>query len=273
MALRSISVKQLKFECITLERAVLQGKLATEAEIAPWRPGEEKNPAKDASGWLRFYTRLHRFHARGEMQQVGDVMAKSDADVLNALRSHPVQVDIESATPLFVYPKSMDALMHVHGLDLQLKWMTRQLTLLQRMAGAEAIDAIPKVLSTMAYTYQLLCWIITTKGPGMPYEADDPNPTPPEYITSLDPLDIIKICQAHHKHLLRLHALTALIDEKAQGAEQGTRPTWSSFFGSMAIELKTDEIVLMKQRSLISLMATVRLNNAAHEHATEEEST
>lgn len=265
MTLRSeLTVDELKAECATLERAVRSAGLATEDYLVKHRPGGEENPSEDVFGWLRFYAVLHRSHARGETQPDA-THARNDATILDALRNEPIMVvPLEKSGDIFVYPKGLDALMHVHALDLQLAWMLAQKELLEQEASAASMNLIQYVMDAMAYTYQLLCWVVTTKGPELPYRVEDDSPEIPNYIKALSPWDVVRIVQAHQEHLARLSVLSTLLDAKPQ-KEGGKRPSWSMFIGSMSVELGEPANVLMKHRSLAELLAVARIHSASQE--------
>lgn len=265
MAARSIPGQLISGECRLLEKAILTANLATKDELTPWKPGGENNPDKGASGALRYLCRLHRFHARGENREQLDSRALQDTQVLQALRDHPVAVQLPSAATdtVNVYPKSMDALMMVHALDVQITWMNAQRTALLGMTSAEAMDALPRLVDAISYTYQLLVWIVTSEGPALPFAAQDEHPEPPEWIRNLEPWDFIVICQAHQRHLMRLSALSALLDDKKSPKDPVGRPSWSVFYGSLAMDSGVGVEHLMRHRSLSSLMASVRLSNYA----------
>lgn len=265
MTARSIPGQQLRGEYRLLEKAVLTAGLATEEELKEHRPGGEGNPDKGAVGALRYLCRLHRFHARGENRDPNQARVLQDTQVLQALRDEPVSVQLPSAatTTVKVYPKSMDALMYIHGLDVQLTWMNAQRTELMAMRSATAIDALPRVLDAISYTYQLLVWVVTSEGPELPFAAQDDAPEIPEWVRRLEPWDYILICQAHQQHLMRLSALAALLDDKKSPKDPVGRPSWSVFYGSLALDSGEPVNVLMKHRSLVSLMASVRLSNYA----------
>lgn len=264
MASRSIPGRQLSGECGLMERTVLTAGLATEEEVKTWRPGGANNPDRGAQGLLKFLTRLHRFHARGEGKNTTS-RSIQDSQVLEALRDQPVTVHLPSHSvntePIRVYPKSMSALMMVHGLDVQLTWMCAQREELLRMTSPEALEALPLVLDAISYTYHLLVWIVTSEGPGAPFAAQDDAPEIPEWITKLEPWDFIVICQAHQQHLMRLSALTALLDDKKTPESPSVRPSWSVFYGTLALDMGQPVDLLLKHRSLVSLMASVRLAN------------
>lgn len=265
MTLRSeLTADELRAECATLDRAVRSAGLATEEYLAKHRPGGEDNPSEDVFGWLRFYAVLHRCHARGETS-TSATHARNDATVLDALRNEPIMVvPIEDSDDIFVYPKSLDALLHVHALDIQLAWMLAQKEMLEIEASAASLNLIQNVMDVMAYTYQLLCWVVTTEGPEMPYAVEDDNPEIPSYIKALSPWDVVRICQAHQEHLARLGVLSSLLDAKSQ-REGGKRPSWSMFIGSMSVELGESANTLMRHRSLAELLAVARIHAAANE--------
>jgi hypothetical protein len=265
VTLRSeLTADELTAECATLERAVRSAGLATEDYLAKHRPGGEENPATDVFGWLRFYAVLHRCHARGETQS-DSAHARNDATILDALRNEPIMVvPLSDDDDIFVYPKGLDALLHIHALDLQLAWMLAQKEILETEASAESMNLIQYVMDAMAYTYQLLCWVVTTRGPELPYRVEDDDPQIPTYVKALTPWDVVRVVQAHQEHLARLSVLSSLLDTTPQ-KEGGKRPSWSMFVGSMSVELGEPANVLMKHRSLAELLAVARIHSAANE--------
>jgi hypothetical protein len=272
----------LKAECITLERDVLRRTLATEQELAPFRPGKESNTQRDARGWLRYFARLHRFHARGENSDSDEARARADAQVLAALRDEAIRVDLlqpitllpiadeEPESPidhLYVYQKSLDALLHAHALDRQLAWLILQKERVEE-AGARGMprssELLDKVMETISYTYGLIVWIFTSAGPAMPYALNGKtDPVLPPEIVQLHPLDVAQIANAAMKHHARLAALQVLLDRKSR-RDGGRRPSWSQFIGSLAVEMGVDSVQIMKHRSLGSLLASVQLNADAN---------
>jgi hypothetical protein len=270
MPKRSITTKELRAECTVLERAVLTQRLTTKDALTPHRPGGAENPDRSASGWLSYYRHLQRTHAKGERATPLNApsRAAADAAVMDALRSKPVRVEVIGTDPsaprvLHVYAKSLDALLQVHALDRQLAYMTQTHAKLLAINTAQSRDTIPRVLAEISYTYQLLAWIVTTEGPGMPYAVDAALPTPPAEIAALEPWDIVRIVEAHHKHMLRLHAIASLLDDKVQGEGKGTRPSWSMFAADAAAMFGEDPDVVMRDRALPSLLAASWLHNAS----------
>lgn len=275
---RSVSAAELKAECVQLERDVLRRQLATEEEVAPYRPGKESNNQRDARGWLRYFARLHRFHARGEDSNSDEARARADAQVLAALRDEPVRVDLlqplvllpiadEEPEPpidhLYVYQKSLDALLHAHALDRQLAWLLLQKERIEE-AGARGMprssELLDRTTDAISYTYGLIVWIMTSSGPTMPYTLDGRHdPELPAEIRQLHPVDVAQIANAAMKHHARLAALQVLLDRKSRN-EGGKRPSWSQFIGSLAVEMGVDSVQIMKHRSLGSLLASVQLN-------------
>lgn len=285
---RSISVAELRANCVNLERDVIRRSLATEEELEPNRPGKEKNNARDAQGWLRYFAVLHRFHARGEGSSSDEARARADAQVLAALRDEPIRVDLlqpvqelpiadeEPPDPieyLYVWPKSLDALLHAHALDRQLAWLLIQKDRVEE-AGARGMprssELHEKVTEAITYTYGLLAWIMTSSGPAMPYTVDGRrDPELPDYVRQLHPADVAQIANASMKHHARLAALQLLLDKRSRH-EGGKRPSWSQFIGALSVELNTDSVQIMRYRSLGSLLASVELS--ADANAPEEKS-
>jgi hypothetical protein len=267
VTLRSeLTADELKAECTPLERAVLSAGLATEEYLSGHRPGGAENLSEDIFGWLRFYAVLHRAHARGEDTPASAIHARNDATVLDALRNEPILVRALDKTQddIYVYPKGLDALLHVHALDIQLAWMLTQKELLEMEGSAKSLNLIQYVMDAVAYTYQLLCWVVTTEGPEMPYKVEDDDPEVPPHIRAMSPWDVVRICQAHQEHLARLGVLSSLLDVKSH-RENGKRPSWSMFIGTMSIEMGESANTLMRHRSLAELLAVARIHAAANE--------
>lgn len=273
MGQRTISIAELRSESINLERAVLSAKLATEADLAKHRPGGEENERKDARGWLRYYAVLQRRHARVEHEQVSDQRLRADAAVMAALRDEPIRVELVTPVPwgdaggetkhLLIHQKSLDALLQAHALDRQIAWMLLQLDRVEG-AGARGMPGAQKlhvaVMDAIAYAYQLLAWIMTSEGPAMPYTATSgEDPTLPAYIAALNPMDYPQVAAAAQQHHARLAAVQALLKHRTT-AEGGDRPTWSQFYGSLAVEMDTSAVQLTKFVSLGSLLASVQLD-------------
>lgn len=284
-ATRSVPVTALRAECTLMERTVLSERFTDKAALAPVQPGGASNPDKGAAGWLRYLKHLHRVHAVGvapaaarEAGHEPDAAAlqRAEQTVLDAMRDHPIAVPIDGGTRVVhVYPKSLDALLHVQALDAQLAWMTqahaRLMATLETDPRPDLADKVPEVLAVISYTYQLVAWIVTHPGPAMPYAPGDDHPEPPAEVRALAPWDVVRICRAHQQHLLRTSAVAALVDEVAQGETKGTRagrrPTWAALYAQLEIEGVGPAPVLMKHRSLASLLATVRLSAARAEEA------
>lgn len=259
MAKRSISVAEFKAECTVLERAVRSSGLATEEQLKEDRP---KN-GSGAREWLSYYATLHRRHAFASKREG---TGAEDAEVLDALRGQPIIVELvrENGKTVQVHPKSLHASLYVHALDLKLAWLLAQKNLLEGRGTAGDVLMLPKVYEAITYLYQLLTWIICTEGPSMPFDTNDPDPSPPEWVKEMEPWDVLRICQAHQKLLMRLQALSALIDEGSARDKSGIRPSWSMFYSTMAVELKESAVNLIKLRSVGEMLAMARMNAAAH---------
>jgi hypothetical protein len=273
---RTVSGAELRAECVNLERAVLAGGYATETDLVPHRPGGQQNDRKDARAWLRYYAVLHRRHARAEFQPNSDSRLRADAAVLAALRDEPVRLDLVQPVPwvdgtetthLFVYPKSLDALLQAHALDREIAWLLLQNERIERAGAAGmvgAAEAHRKIHDGIAYAYGLLAWIMTSPGPALPFNVMvNEDPELPPYIKALHPIDLPQIAAAAQRHHARLAAVQALLDHRTP-EQGGRRPSWSQFIGSLAIELDEDSVQIMKYRSLGSLLASAQLNADAN---------
>lgn len=269
---RNGSNRELKERCHkirdTLRFRALAGGVVTENEIAMYWPGGEENPGNDHWAWIFCYASMTRLsdRLRGLAKQKDKSTAIADAQVLDALRAEPIPVMLtagsDDASPLYVYPKGLDALMHLHALDATCGYLTAQRAWILANPTAMAMASLPQVMSVLAYTEHLLCWIVTAPGPEMPYASDNDTPKIPPHIKALSPWDVMRICRAHQQHMGKLSALSSLIDETSE-QDKGPRPSWSMFIGALALDMGESPTQLMRHRSLMELMAMVRLNAAA----------
>ena len=268
MAVRSIRTAELRADCATLARDIRGRALATDDELARHAPGGPENPDTTARGWLRYFAVLHRFHVRGETR---DVTGSADREVLAALSGDPIRVELLSPPAgqdgVYVYPPSLETALHVAALDAQVAWLTAQRLHLLELATPKAMSALPHVLAVLAYTYQLIVWCLVSEGPAMPYAVTAEDPTPPDWIRALEPYDVLRICRGHSQHLVRLSALSALIDHRRQD-QGGLRPSWSAFVALTADGEGVDPLQLKRHRSLHAMLAKARLVSAAHQPAT-----
>jgi hypothetical protein len=250
-----VSKKELQQKCATLEEKVRARRLATDDELAEYRPARRSAPLWD---WIWWYAQLVRFCGRLEVHESAG--AEADALIVAALRAEPKAVALGERS-LQVHPKSFDALLNIHARDQLLIWLTTRYAALRDNAnGADAMQFLERTAAEIAYQNQLLAWSVTTPGPGLPFvpEADD-RPQPPDEIKTLEPWDILRLHQAFVEvNVARLNALDKLIDPP-KGDDKGGRPSWSVFIGSLSMKWQVDPKKLMRDQALVQLLAVVKL--------------
>ncbi len=267
-----ITGAQLQRMADDLEKVVRQLGLATEAELAPWRPGGDRNLSEDAGGALKWYTRVQRIHGRqekGEKAGVEQTQAEADADriITAALANEPELVHLYAPPPSLkepggtfaVYPKSFHAMVTLAGIDVALAKLTEALDYLWTHDTAESVDAIGLALEQVSYRHSQAMWILNDPDPALPY--DDRAglfPVVPSLYRQIDALDIPRIMAAHHTvNGLRLKYLEQLL--QAQPAGEGRRRGWASFFVDAAESLKQDVQHLIRHESLVKIMARLKV--------------
>lgn len=256
--------RTLQERCETYERTIRRRKLATEAELAQYRP------ARSASlfAWAYYYAQCIRFLGREEWKETDS--AGADGRILAALNAEPIKLTIgwgEEARDVGVYPKSLEALLQLHARDEAIKFLTARYEVLagSGSAGPERLELLERAGAEIAYQTQLCCWTLCHPEPGLPFGAGEDRPTIPDVWRAIDPWDVLRINQGHLEvNAGRLQALEQLV-EKPKAGKPTSRPSWSVFVGTLAMKWKEDPKKLMRDVPLGSLLATVQLATPAIE--------
>lgn len=265
---RVVPVAFLRSECETLARTVRHLQLARDEEIAPYRPGGAENPATDAYGWLTYYRRLQRLHARIEARGASGAApaaseaAADDALVLAALREEPIAVPLvtppsEGPALLVVRPLSEHALRHLDARDDLLTCLARHA---QALAGSERPDDLAlrmQILDEVSYQRAVCVWICTSEtAPRLPFEpAVTPRPEVPALYLALHAVDSLRIQAAHHRlHALAIQTLRRVVDLDGEG--ELASGTWRTFFSGLARDAlwTVSAQQLMRDRALVGLL-------------------
>jgi hypothetical protein len=243
------------------------------------RPGGAENPARDAHAWLRYYGRLMAL--RSAVERGGDgggVMtteeAAADTVILAALagEAKPIRLSANehAGERLAVYPKSGIALVKAHVRNLEIG---RLLSYVDRLGASDdprASTLTERALVEVLYLHRVLAWIACTPGPGLPFPEVQADPELPELFRDLAPQDLLTICRVFDEvNWARLRALELLMaPDPDEHDAPSRRPSWSQFFGSLAAsEGRASEDVL-RDRSLVGLLATMKLAASAQRQAT-----
>lgn len=271
MAAQKVTIRSLKARTKILEKHVRRRELATEEELKDHRPGGKENSGpRSLWSWVYWYAQLTRFSGREDVLGSGSGMAGETADaiVLDALRNAPETVKLTpqaDGTPrsVKVYPKSLDALLHVHARDELLSWLTKRYHVLKDNATPDDLELLDRVANELAHQYRIIVWILCSEGPRMPFDPANSEPNPPDW-SDVDPIEAIAIFQGHLEvNGNRLRALDALVSPYTDNTKDGRvkRPSWSTFVGALSVRMKLAPSELMKDRSLGELLAMVKLAN------------
>lgn len=274
MAANKVTIRSLKERCKILERHVRRRELATEEELRDYRPGGKDNSGpRSLWSWIYWFAQLTRFSGREDILggPGGVATEEADAIILDALRNAPQAVKLtpqDDGTPrsMKVYPKSLDALLHVHARDECLNWLTKRFYLLKENAeGPGDLELLDRVATELSHQYQVIIWIVCSEGPQMPFETADSEPNPPDW-AEVDPIEAVAIFRVHLEvNGNRLKALNSLVSPYSDDGKDGRtkRPSWSTFVGALAVRMKMAPEELMKDRALAELLAMVKLANDA----------
>ena len=265
-----LSRKALQERCRVIEGTVRSRSLASAEELAAVRPGGGENPGHGLYQEVRHFGHLCGFLERDERSDPKQRAA--DAALSAALLELPKPLEVVtrnadgSTTPWKVYPKSFRVIVDCDVRDRVLQALALRLDSLQSIppdrltAGiAEDLDRLSRELTRQM---GMLAWIATSPGPGFPYpEGADPEPDPPQEVADLDPWDLWQVASTWHKvNAERLEMTEVLLSPQRPNSKDGRqRPSWAVLFSSVGTDLDIDPARLMRDRSLVNVLATVRL--------------
>lgn len=251
-------VRDLKAACQTLREQVLAGRLAPPEEVAAyWPGGVENNDLRGWKSWQYCKEQLARMAGRVEQRfadRAADQVAKRAA-VLEAIAETPERVELVSREPngeprsLTVFQKSDLALRKIHECNVLLGWLVDDYSTRQPDTPDD-LEIIVRSLREQSYLQRLIVWIATTEGPGLPFTESAHNPELPEHLTTLHSLDFYSLAQAMQRvNVAGFAALEA-------GTAPKTRPSWSVFWSGAEHETGIPAPRLMRDRGLLSLVAS-----------------
>lgn len=265
-----LSRKALAERCGVIEQSVRYRSLATAEELAAVRPGGDENPGRGLYQEVRYFGHLCGFLERDDRSDPQQRAA--DAALSAALLELPKPLDVVtrnpdgSTTAWKVYPKSFRVIVDCDVRDRVIQALTVRVEALREIAGADltgpaALD-LDRLARELTRQMGMMAWIATTPGPGFPYvEGSDPEPDPPPSVADLDPWDLWQVAQAWHKvNAERLEMTDVLLAPQRKDNRDGKqRPSWAVLFSAVGTDLDIDPARLMRDRSLVNVLATVRL--------------
>lgn len=271
----------LRERCARLRASLLRHGTATEAEIDPYVPGGEENrESVGLAPWIWYYAQLVRLMGRTEDgAPARDGSARvNDALLLAALGAQPELVEQETDDPealaavqaaldalaarrgrhtWAVHPKSFHTLLHLHARSERITWLTERSQVLLARGASDDLELLRRTREEIGYQHRVCAWVATTPGPGLPFGEHDARPALPDAVADLDSVTLAQILGASLRvNWVRLQALSELV---TPSGGSGARPTWSAFFGALAVEHDERPETLMRDYSLAALLASQRL--------------
>jgi hypothetical protein len=175
--------------------------------------------------------------------------AALDHAVADALAAVPERVRCDDGEERGVHPKSYHALRWLDSLDRQLSLVLAEAAREVETTADVAVDALSPLAESLCV--RLWAWVLTERGPGLPFEDDD-APEPPDWTQRLTPGDLIRFAEAH----VRVnHKRNALIASAFPGEKGESRLSLAGFLGTVANDLHTRPFDLLRRWSLGELFA------------------
>lgn len=260
-----VSAAELAAECTTLERAVKQLKLATDADFARRRPGGEDNAAGGPRAWLSYYTWLHRTHARSEHATDSTSRQRADQTLLLALADTPEHVTFVHGgveISVAVYPKSHEALEWFESRTRLIGWLVARRNEISERKDSDSMMLVERVGREIAYQYQMMVVAATTPGPGLPWDAEATPDDLPKWSAELAPTDTLAVRNAFLEvNALRLQVINEVLAPRSK--EKAPPLGWATFFSIRAEEAGVPSSTLLRERSLASQIAAATLASEA----------
>lgn len=277
----AVTMRRMKAQCQNLAEDLLLHRQASVEVLAALAPGGAENPKRDTWAWVWYHGQLQLLRGRaqgphGDGRPTAAAASRDDAIALEALAGRPEVVRAldpsGTARDYLVYPKSFASLMHCHARDVIVGRLARVTAEIMDLEPGKLNAALTHdALEAIGYQTRVLCWIACTPGPGLPFGEHEREPALPAELRELDPLTVVELHRAFVRvNYLNLKALESLITPDPDGPSDRARPSWSVFFGALAIELTTDPADLIANRSLASVLASTQLSASTHRDAMAE---
>jgi len=255
-------VRQIEAECHDLEDGLLKSRRVADIVLDAERPGTGTKREDTPLGWLSYRDWL-RDTAREAERPAAPVKASASSDAaLDAALSAAVAEKPESVQCSdgvhYVYPKSYHALEWLCSLDIVHR------AALDKAIAAEALQvpedrAVQHLAPLIRDLHvRLWVWILTHRGPELPFAEDEPLPQAPAWIDALAPQDLMAILRAHQRvNATRLSIIARAFPSDPDVAGGPSRLSLSGFIAAAAAELEPNAArKLRRETSLGQLFAT-----------------
>lgn len=253
--------KGLIGDCDKLRRHIEARGWASSEEIEDYYPKGGKSASKDA--WWLYRGQLMRFMGRAEWHQ--SRKEEAEEEVLKALRDEPRVLTLASGEHVEVHPKGFEALLWFRDKDFTVEFLHTRITALRQAIdeGTLTPEQCPqprKLLedgeAELAHQIASLAYAACMEGPTVDREKAK---NPPDSFINMHPLDLYRILDAYQEvNIKRLTPIPILLGP-GDGNPKNKPMGWNVFFATSAKHYKVDVRTLMRDRSLVSLLAQVQL--------------
>jgi len=191
---------------------------------------------------------------------------EAEEEVLKALQDEERHMLLVNGDPIAVYPKSFEALLWFRNKDFTVEFLAVRMEALRQAIeeGTLTPEQCPQPRKLLAdgeaelgYQFATLCYAACTPGPSIDREAVE---DPPENFRELHPIDVMRIMGAFQEvNAKRLTPIPLLLGPTGSTNTKEKSMGWNVFFATTAKHYKVDVRDLMRDRSLVSLLAQVQL--------------
>lgn len=223
--------------------------------------------AKDK--WWECRCQLMRFMGRAEwLHSHSDEI---EEELLKSMRDEPLVLYLVGGERISVYPKGFDALMWFRAHDWALEWMHVRCEHIKHLLETgkikppteddfyDPLEIIEGTEREIGHQLAMMAYACTMPGPTIDYDAVT---DPPEMFRDLHPADMVRVYKAYVElNQTRLNLAETVVRRVYGGKKKhSSRPmSWNVFLPTMARQLRVDVKELMRDRSLVSVLAQVYL--------------
>ncbi len=268
-------IDEVRRRCRDLrEVLVASPELCTPEDLAAYWPGGVENRTGGRGGWTYCYAMyvafLFRSKTTPDQDEQSDLVEQQAT--LDAFREKPVTVELVGVGPhgtpatIAVYPKSFDTLSLIDEIDAQCKWLAERLVWLEKQWGAEAALKVPEAMRELTELHLTIVWILTHPGASAPFNPATGLPDLPPEARLYDPLDVLRICQAHHQ--VNRKRIGIVVGSIRQSGGKG-QASWTTLAVGAAKALRQPIETLMRNRSLGAWLAQAAITWDAEREAQE----
>lgn len=261
-------------KCERLEKHISVRDLATEDEIAEYRPADAQEDATKTE-WWQYLCQLHRFLGREDWMPKKSEQAEEE--MLKGLREEPEPVtslvspgvrELEGER-VFVYPKGLDALLWMNTYDEALKFMSNRKDALEIAIEEGYLSAndvrnpwsvIQQIDEEIGHHLAVMGFAATREGPHFDGLTKEEIGDPPDEWLNIDPVDLVQI----HRKFVEVNAermtLLPYLSGPQKQSEGEDRASWSVFISNVAGKRGDSAKEVARNESLVSQLIQTNLS-------------